>query len=51
MEHECIIVNFEEAAKRLKAKQDKELLEALLERYYALSDHLDDGYRPPNDAS
>lgn len=51
-ENECIVITFEEGLRKLKAKRDKEITRLLLERYYALSDHLDGGYRPPsNDAS
>jgi hypothetical protein len=48
---ECIIINFDDAVKRLKEKKEKEWLKLLLEKYYKLSDHLDDGYRPPENAS
>jgi hypothetical protein len=39
---ECLIINFNEAIKKIKRKKEKEILE----RFYKLSDHLTGGYRP-----
>jgi hypothetical protein len=47
-EKQCIVIKFEDGVRKLKEKRDREIMKMVLEKYYALSDHLDDGYRPPD---
>lgn len=45
---ECKVVNFTEAVEKMDRERRQVILDALLERFYKLSYHLDDDYRPEN---